>query len=277
MNVVPILRYCATSSRVKSLSLASDCVNVCVFSYFLFPIHKITPCQNSKDKFAEISSYELVCYLYVSCMFWLGENLQNQNGFRKEILKRLCKYEIFRIMKYYFKGRNFWLVNGNCLEVMEEIPSDSVDMVFADPPYMLSNGGFTCQSGKAVSVNKGDWDKSNGVEADFEFHKTWISACRRILKPEGTLWVSGTYHSIFQCGYAIQQLGFKILNDITWFKPNASPNLSCRYFTASHENLIWAIKDAKAKHIFNYDDMRGGNFPEDFLKSKASRCVRSGR
>ena len=91
-------------------------------------------------------------------------------------------------MKYYFKGRNFWLVNGDCLEVMKEIPSDSVDMVFADPPYMLSNGGFTCQSGKAVSVNKGDWDKSNGVEADFEFHKSWISACRRILKPEGT-WI----------------------------------------------------------------------------------------
>ncbi len=177
-------------------------------------------------------------------------------------------------MEYYFKGKNFWLINGNCLDIMANIPESSVDMIFADPPYMLSNGGFTCKSGKAVSINKGDWDKSKGVEADFEFHKSWLSACKRILKPEGTLWVSGTYHSIFQCGFAIQQLGFKILNDIAWFKPNASPNLSCRYFTASHENLIWAIKDPKSKHIFNYFALREGNFPEDFLK-KPNKQMRS--
>lgn len=177
-------------------------------------------------------------------------------------------------MEYYYKGKNFWLVNGNCLEVLADIPECSIDMVFADPPYMLSNGGFTCQSGRTVSVNKGDWDKSKGVEADFEFHKKWISACKRVLKTEGTLWVSGTYHSIFQCGFAIQQLGFKILNDIAWYKPNASPNLSCRYFTASHESLIWAIKDPKSKHIFNYDAMRREDFPEDFLK-KPGKQMRS--
>ncbi len=177
-------------------------------------------------------------------------------------------------MEYYFKGKDFWLINGDCLDIMANIPEASVDMIFADPPYMLSNGGFTCKSGKAVSVNKGDWDKSKGVEADFEFHKSWISACRRILKPAGTLWVSGTYHSIFQCGFAIQQLGFKILNDIAWFKPNASPNLSCRYFTASHESLIWAIKDPESKHIFNYDILREGEFPEDFLK-KPNKQMRS--
>ena len=114
------------------------------------------------------------------------------------------------MVDYYFKGKNFWLVNGNCLDVMAAIPYNSVDMIFADPPYMLSNGGFTCQSGKSVSVNKGDWDISVGFNADFEFHKNWISACRRVLKPEKTLWVSGTYHSIFKCGYAIQQTGFKI-------------------------------------------------------------------
>ena len=177
-------------------------------------------------------------------------------------------------MEYYFKRKNFWLVKGNCLDVMKNIPESSIDMIFADPPYKLSNGGFTCQSGRSVSVNKGYWDKSDGIESDFNFHKNWISACRRILKPEGTLWVSGTYHSIFQCGFAIQQLGFKILNDIVWYKPNASPNLSCRYFTASHESLIWALKDPKSKHTFNYNTMREGDFHEDFLK-KPMKQMRS--
>lgn len=177
-------------------------------------------------------------------------------------------------MEYYFKGKYFWLIKGDFLEITGNIPENSVDMIFADPPYMLSNGGFTCKSGKSVSVNKGEWDKSNGLECDFKFHFNWIEACRRILKPNGTIWISGTYHSIYQCGYAIQKLGFKILNDITWFKPNASPNLSCRYFTASHENLIWALKDPKQKHTFNYEDMRSGDFPCDFLK-KADKQMRS--
>lgn len=177
-------------------------------------------------------------------------------------------------LDYYFKGKKFWLVRGDYLTILPAIPEDSIDMIFADPPYMLSNGGFTCKSGKAVSVNKGAWDKSKGVDEDFNFHFSWIEACKRVLKPEGTLWVSGTYHSIFQCGYAIQKLGFKILNDITWFKPNASPNLSGRYFTASHENLIWAIKDPKAKHTFNYDAMRDGDWAEDFIK-KPNKQMRS--
>lgn len=189
-------------------------------------------------------------------------------------MKLFEKYERCLDMEYYYKGKNFWLINGDCLKILANIPENSIDMVFADPPYMLSNGGFTCQSGHAVSVNKGYWDKSKGVEADFKFHKNWIAACKRILKPEGTLWVSGTYHSIFQCGFAIQQLGFKILNDIAWYKPNASPNLSCRYFTASHESLIWAKKDPCVKHVFNYDAMRGEDFPEDFLK-KPGKQMRS--
>ena len=177
-------------------------------------------------------------------------------------------------MNYYFKGKNFWLLNGNCLDLLTKIPENSIDMIFADPPYLLSNNGFTCQSGKSVSVNKGTWDKSNGIDSDFEFHKNWISACKRVLKPEGTLWVSGTYHSIFQCGFVIQKLGFKILNDITWYKPNASPNLSCRYFTASHENLIWARKSPLKKHTFNYDIIKNSTFPNDFLK-KDKKQMRS--
>lgn len=155
---------------------------------------------------------------------------------------------------------------GDCLELLTTLEVESVDMVFADPPYNLSNGGFTCHAGRAVSVNKGEWDRSLGVEDDFDFHKQWISACRRVLKPGGTIWISGTYHSIYACGFALQILDYHILNDICWFKPNASPNLSCRFFTASHETLIWARKSKRGKHTFNYDAMRNSNFPGDSIK-----------
>ena len=156
---------------------------------------------------------------------------------------------------------------GNCLEVLRELPEESVDLIFADPPYNLSNDGITCKAGRMVSVNKGDWDRSQGIETDFAFHKEWISACRRILKPQGTIWISGTYHSIYACGYALQVLGFHLLNDIAWFKPNASPNLSCRMFTASHETLLWARKSPKAKHCFNYDSIKNADYPGDLLKA----------
>lgn len=177
-------------------------------------------------------------------------------------------------INYYHKAKGFWLIQGDCIQVMQHIPNDSIDMIFADPPYMLSNGGLTCQSGKFVSVNKGEWDKSLGPEKDFEFHLKWIEACRRILKPEGTIWISGTYHSIFKCGYALQKSGYKILNDICWFKPNASPNLNCRYFAASHETLIWAIKNPEAKHTFNYDFLKNSEWNGDFLK-KTNKQMRS--
>lgn len=157
--------------------------------------------------------------------------------------------------KPYFLKDNFVLYHGDSLGVLAQLPENSVDMIFADPPYNLSNGGFSVHAGRMVSVNKGIWDVSKGFENDYEFHYRWLEACRRVLKPEGTLWVSGTYHSIYQCGYALQSLGYHILNDVSWFKPNASPNLSCRFFTASHETLIWARKDKKAKHTFNYEAM----------------------
>ena len=169
--------------------------------------------------------------------------------------------------KPYFHKDDFVLYQGDCLKILEELPENSIDMVFADPPYNLSNGGFTVHAGRQVSVNKGDWDKSRGFESDYEFHLKWLSACKRVLKKNGTLWVSGTYHSIYQCGYAIQSLGYHILNDIAWFKPTASPNLSCRYFTASHETLIWARKDKEGKHTFNYEDMRHKKWPDDFFKN----------
>ncbi|GHV07339.1 methyltransferase [Campylobacterota bacterium] len=174
----------------------------------------------------------------------------------------------------YFVADRFVLFNNDSLELLERLDENSVDLIFADPPYNLSNDGFTVQSGKRVSVNKGSWDESKGVENDFAFHRTWIAACYRVLKPQGTIFISGTYHSIYQCGYALQLLGFKILNDIAWYKPNGSPNLSCRYFTASHETLIWAIKDAKSRHTFNYEAMKDGDFPEDSLK-KPNKQMRS--
>jgi len=166
----------------------------------------------------------------------------------------------------YYDKPGFKLYNADCLGVLAELPENSVDMIFADPPYFLSNGGFTVHAGKMVSVDKGQWDVSNGLKKDFDFHLAWIKACHRVLKPSGTIWISGTYHSIYQCGFALLVNKFHILNDIAWFKPNASPNLSCRFFTASHETLLWARKDKNAKHVFNYDLMKNGNWPEDQLK-----------
>jgi len=173
-----------------------------------------------------------------------------------------------RSIKPIFKTDDFALYNDDSLEVMNRFPNNYVDMIFADPPYLLSNDGFTCQAGRMVSVNKGKWDKSKGFEEDLKFHELWITECKRILKPEGTIWISGTYHSIYQCGFLIQKLGFHLLNDISWFKPNASPNLSCRFFTASHETILWARKDKKAKHYFDYSAMKNRNYPEDKIKKQ---------
>lgn len=156
-----------------------------------------------------------------------------------------------------------WLYHANCIEFMDFLasthPEGLFDMIFADPPYFLSNGGITCHAGKMVKVDKGQWDKSNGPEVNHEFNTTWISRCQKLLKPNGTLWVSGTHHVIYSIGYAMQQLGMKLLNDITWEKPNPPPNLSCRYFTHSTETIIWAAKHEKSKYCFNYGAMREMN------------------
>ena len=126
--------------------------------------------------------------------------------------------------KPFYHNKNFTLYQGNCLEIMQQFADNSFDMIFADPPYMLSNGGFSVQSGRRVCVNKGQWDKSNGFDEDFKFQNEWIAACKRILKPTGTIWISGTYHSIYQCGYALQRNGYHILNDIAWFMKGSVPS-----------------------------------------------------
>jgi site-specific DNA-methyltransferase (adenine-specific) len=107
-----------------------------------------------------------------------------------------------------------------------------------------------------VRVDKGDWDKSRGPELNHEFNLDWLARCQRVLKPNGTIWVNGMQHAIFSIGYAMQQLGCKVLNDIAWEKPNPPPNLSCRYFTHSIETILWAAKNEKSKHVFNYQEMR---------------------
>jgi site-specific DNA-methyltransferase (adenine-specific) len=157
-------------------------------------------------------------------------------------------------------ARGIWLYHGNCLELLDAIatkyPEGRFDAIFADPPYFLSNGGITCHAGKMVKVDKGDWDVSREPELNHEFNVEWLRRCQRVLKPNGTIWVTGTHHVIFSIGYALQQLGFKILNDIAWEKPNPPPNLSCRYFTHSTETVLWAAKNGKSKHVFNYQEMR---------------------
>lgn len=175
---------------------------------------------------------------------------------------------------YFFNAPGVRLFLGDAVEVMNALPAESVNMIFADPPYGLSNGGMSCHAGKRVSVNKGKWDKSRGVEKDFEFHTEWLAACRRILKADGTLWVSGTHHSIYACGFALQRGGWHILNEISWYKPNAAPHLACRMFAHSHETLIWARKTKTAKHYFDYNLMRDSEFADDFFKKK-ERQMRS--
>ncbi|MDO9028755.1 MAG: site-specific DNA-methyltransferase [Candidatus Roizmanbacteria bacterium] len=151
------------------------------------------------------------------------------------------------------------LLKGDCVEILNQARENSVDMIFADPPYFLSNGGITCHAGRMVSVNKGKWDKSRGVEENHKFTLEWLRACQRVLKPNGTIWVSGTTHIIYLVGFAMQELGYKILNDIVWYKRNAPPNLSCRYFTHSTEIVLWAAKNQKSKHYFDYQLMKKTN------------------
>ena len=162
-----------------------------------------------------------------------------------------------KIEKYiYQKLPNVTLLKGDSLKVLKDIKENSVDLIFADPPYFLSNDGTTCQSGKLVSVNKGKWDKSSKYSEIEDFNYQWLLECQRVLKPNGTIWISGTRHNIFSVGNTMLHLNYKLLNIITWEKPNPPPNLSCRYFTHSTEQIIWASKNQKSKHLFNYSEMR---------------------
>lgn len=161
--------------------------------------------------------------------------------------------------KYYVE-KNIELIEGDCFDILNQLEDKVADMIFADPPYFLSNDGITCSGGKMVSVNKGDWDRLGDKTSIYDKHaynKEWIRLCKRVLKDDGTIWISGTLHNIYSVGMALLEEGFKIINNITWQKTNPPPNLACRCFTHSTETILWAKKEeSNLKYYFNYEEMK---------------------
>ncbi len=164
------------------------------------------------------------------------------------------------MIKPFYKSddRAFTIVHGDCFDVLPQFDF-KFDMIFADPPYFLSNGGISYQAGKVVCVDKGDWDKGGTPESIMEFNRKWLTLCREKLKENGTIWISGTHHNIFAIANLLTELGYKILNVITWAKTNPPPNISCRFFTYSTEFIIWARKSPKVPHKYNYELMKAIN------------------
>ena len=160
-------------------------------------------------------------------------------------------------IKINYKSRNkdFTLVYGDCVSVLEAFDF-KFDMIFADPPYFLSNGGISVSSGKVVCVDKGGWDNAPSAEYIDEFNRRWLTACKDKLKDNGTIWISGTYHNIFSVADQLSELGFKILNVVTWNKTDPPDNVSHRVFKHSAEYIIWAKKSKRAQHRYNYELMR---------------------
>lgn len=159
--------------------------------------------------------------------------------------------------KFYYEDGSFKLIGNDTFKTLERFEDKTFDMIFADPPYFLSNDGITCSGGKMVSVNKGKWDKTLNISEKHEFNRNWIKECYRVLKDNGTIWISGTLHNIYSIGMALEEEGFKIINNITWQKTNPPPNLACKTFTHSTETILWARKDLpKVKYKFNYSLMK---------------------
>lgn len=164
-------------------------------------------------------------------------------------------------MDNFFKTADCELILGDTFKVLDLYEEESFDMIFADPPYFLSSGGFSNSGGKMVSVDKGKWDEEKEFDEKHDFNRKWIRLVKRVLKKDGTIWISGTLHNIYSIGVALEQEGFKIMNNITWQKTNPPPNLSCRYFTHSTETILWAKKnDKKSKHYYNYERMKEMNY-----------------
>lgn len=165
-------------------------------------------------------------------------------------------------MEYAYEDIWCKLIQGDSFQILEQLPKQSFDMIFADPPYFLSNNGITCHSGTMVSVNKGVWDSGKSIQQKYQFNKNWIHLCKALLKPEGTIWISGTFHNIYSIGMALEEEGFHIINNITWQKTNPPPNLACKCFTHSTETILWAclpnVKGEK-KYYFDYQEMKQQN------------------
>lgn len=184
-------------------------------------------------------------------------------------------------LKYYYDNNNFKLIQGDSLLVLKKFQPKSIDMIFADPPYFLSGDGISCSSGKMVSVKKGAWDEKIDIKEKHKFNRKWIRLCKEVLKDDGTIWISGTMHNIYSIGMALEEEGFKIINNITWKKINPPPNISCRAFVHSTETILWAKKDIKnARHKFNYGLMKKMNdnkqmkdvWETSLTKSSEKRC-----
>jgi site-specific DNA-methyltransferase (adenine-specific) len=163
----------------------------------------------------------------------------------------------------YYEQEGFSLYKGDSLKLLDLMDKKSIDVIFADPPYFLSNDGISVQSGKMVSVNKADWDKGLKTEEKLDYNRKWIRKCKEVLKDDGTIWISGTMHNIYYVGVALELEGFSIINNITWRKLNPPPNISTRAFTHSTETVLWARKilknNKKGKHVFNYKHMKSLN------------------
>lgn len=177
--------------------------------------------------------------------------------------------------KYYYEEENFKLIHGDSFKELKKIQPQSIDMIFADPPYFLSGNGITCSAGEMVSVKKGEWDKKISIDEKHRFNRKWIKLCYNVLKDNGTIWISGTMHNIYSIGMALEQEGFKIINNITWKKLNPPPNISCRAFVHSTETILWAQKDLKkSKHKFNYSIMKeinGGKQMKDVWETSLTK------
>ncbi|MDF1632181.1 site-specific DNA-methyltransferase [Mycoplana sp. MJR14] len=159
---------------------------------------------------------------------------------------------------------NGWLdtiIRGDCVAALDALPDQSVDVIFADPPYNLQLGGTLHRPDQSlVDAVDDEWDQFASFEAYDAFTRAWLLACRRVLKPNGTIWVIGSYHNIFRVGATLQDLNFWILNDVVWRKTNPMPNFKGRRFQNAHETMIWASRDPKAKgYTFNYDAMKAAN------------------
>lgn len=178
-------------------------------------------------------------------------------------------------LKFYYNEDNFKLLWGDSLKLLKKFEPKSVDMIFADPPYFLSGDGITCSAGKMVSVKKGTWDEKISVLEKHKFNRKWIRLCKEVLKDNGTIWISGTMHNIYSIGMALEEEGFKIINNITWRKLNPPPNISCRAFVHSTETILWAKKDLKnVKHKFNYNvmkNMNGGKQMKDVWETSLTK------
>ena len=172
---------------------------------------------------------------------------------------------------YTSPSKDFLLANGDSFKLLKEFDF-KFDMIFADPPYFLSNGGISLQSGKVVSVDKGEWDKGMSQDEVMAFNMEWLRLCRDKLKDNGSIWISGTYHNIFSVANSLTILGYKILNVVTWEKTNPPVNISCRYFKYSTEFIIWARKMKKVPHKFNYElmkELNGGKQMTDVWRMPA--------